>query len=67
MQQRRYALGRGVLDVGTRVAVRNRYQGWWGNGFEIAERTDDGYRVRRESDGYVLPGDFSAHDVRRRG
>ena len=58
---------RGVLTVGTRVAVRDRYQGSWGNGFEIAETTDDGYRLRRESDAYLLPGSFSPRDVRRRG
>ena len=58
---------RGVLNVGTRVAVRNRYQGSWGNGFEVVETTNDGYRLRRESDAYLLPGHFSARDVRRRG
>ncbi len=67
MELRPIAPRRGVLTVGTRVAVRNRYQGWWGDGFEIAETTQDGYRLRRVSDGYLLPVDFAARDVRRRG
>ena len=34
-------------------------------GFEIAEVTDDGYRIRRMSDGSVLGELFSRDDVRR--
>ena len=36
----------------------------WTSGFEVAEATDDGYRIRRRSDRYVLPVEFSALDVR---
>jgi hypothetical protein len=46
------------------VEVRSRYVGAWGSGFEIAERTRDGFRVRRQSDGVVLPGVFPPEDVR---
>jgi hypothetical protein len=47
------------------VDVRNRFQGTWVRGFEIAEVTDDGYRIRRMSDGSVLGELFSRDDVRR--
>jgi hypothetical protein len=45
--------------------VRNRFQGTWVRGFEIAEVTSDGYRIRRMSDGSVLGELFSRDDVRR--
>jgi hypothetical protein len=53
------------LDPGTKVDVRNRYQGTWVRGFEVAEMTDAGYRIRRLSDGSVLGELFSRDDVRR--
>ena len=56
---------RSPLAPGTKVDVRNRYQGTWVRGFEVAEVTDDGYRIRRLSDGSVLPELFSRDDVRR--
>jgi hypothetical protein len=34
-------------------------------GFEVAEFTDGGYRIRRLSDGSVLRDLFSRDDVRR--
>jgi len=34
-------------------------------GFEVAEFSDEGYRIRRLSDGSVLPDLFSRDDVRR--
>jgi hypothetical protein len=54
---RRYA-------VGSSIEVRGRFRGEWSRGFEVAEATHDGYWVRRLSDRYVLPVEFSAHDVR---
>ena len=42
------------MAPGTKVDVRNRFQGTWVRGFEIAEVTDEGYRIRRMSDGSVL-------------
>jgi len=42
------------LSPGTKVDVRNRYQGTWVRGFEVAEFTGEGYLIRRLSDGSVL-------------
>jgi hypothetical protein len=53
------------LAPGTKVDVRNRYQGTWVRGFEVAEATPDGYRIRRLSDGSILGDLFSREDVRR--
>ena len=55
---------RSPLTPGTRVDVRNRYLGIWNRGFEVAECTEDGYRIRRLSDGSVLSELFSRDDVR---
>jgi hypothetical protein len=55
---------------GTRVQVRNRFDGGWSpSPFEIAEAIDHTptaptYRLRRLSDGVVLPTDFISEDVR---
>jgi hypothetical protein len=53
---------------GTRVEVRSRFDARWARGFEIAEIVEEddlpGYRVRRRSDGSVLPSLFSGDDVR---
>jgi hypothetical protein len=56
---------RSPLTVGTKVDVRNRYQGTWVRGFEVAEVTEDGYRIRRLSDGSTLGELFVRDDVRR--
>ena len=56
---------RSPLAPGTAVDVRNRYQGTWVRGFEVAEFTDGGYRIRRLSDGSILGDLFSRDDVRR--
>jgi hypothetical protein len=53
------------LVPGTQVDVRNRYQGTWVRGFEVAEFTEQGYRIRRLSDGSILGELFSRDDVRR--
>jgi hypothetical protein len=50
--------------VGTAIEVREHFRGRWSNGFEIAAETRDGYWVRRMSDRYVLPLQFSGRDVR---
>jgi hypothetical protein len=55
---------RQVLAVGTSVEVRGHFIGEWSGGFEVAETTHDGYRVRRLSDRYLLPVAFLDHDVR---
>jgi hypothetical protein len=56
---------RSPLAPGTQIDVRNRYQGTWTRGFEVAEITPDGYRIRRLSDGSILSELFSRDDVRR--
>jgi hypothetical protein len=53
------------LAVGVPIEVRSHFHGDWTNGFEIAETTPDGFRLRRLSDRTVLPTEFPAHDIRR--
>lgn len=52
------------LAPGDKVEVRKRFDASWAKGFEVAELTDDGVRVRRLSDGAVLPVDFDWDDIR---
>ena len=59
------AQSRVPLTPGTKVDVRNRYQGTWVRGFEVAEVKGDGYRIRRLSDGTTLDDLFPRDDVRR--
>ena len=56
---------RAELRKGTKVEVRNRFDGSWARGFEVAEQEADHYLVMRLSDGEVLPVPFDADDVRR--
>ena len=58
------ATSRDTLATGTAVDVRSRYVGAWSSGFEVAEPVNDGYRIRRLSDGSVLPDVFTTDDVR---
>jgi hypothetical protein len=52
----------------TRVEVRSRFDGSWVPGFEVAEVREVGaerlFRVRRCSDGLVLPTNFGSEEVR---
>ena len=50
---------------GEPVEVYNAFSGDWSTGFAVAEATDAGYRLRRVSDGAVLPVVFGPADVRR--
>jgi hypothetical protein len=52
------------LPLGTPVQVRDRFEFAFHSGFEVSEATDGGYRLRRRSDGVVLPVEFSVRDVR---
>ena len=52
------------LARGTRVDVRSRFVGAWSRGFEVEEAVAQGYRIRRVSDGAVLPDVFSDEEVR---
>ena len=54
-----------LLRTGTPVDVRSRFVGSWSRGFEVAEQVaEHGYRLRRVSDGTVLPDVFSDEEVR---
>ena len=52
-----------LVDVGRSVSVRNRYLGTWSHGFEVAALLDDGYLIRRASDGTVFEEVFGFGDV----
>lgn len=60
------------MRPGTRVEVRSRFESRWSRGFEVADLVDserDGrgepmYKVRRRSDGSILPVNFSEQDLR---
>ncbi len=54
------------LSTGTEVEVLTRYERRWTTGFEIASVDDGRFRLRRRSDGAVLPMSFSAKEVRAR-
>jgi hypothetical protein len=53
-----------TLEPGVAVVVRNRFHRTWSAGFEVAARTATGYRIRRQSDRYVLPAEFSPSELR---
>ena len=53
------------LTPGVKVEVRTGFDRSWAPGFLIEEHTPDGYRVRRRTDGEVLPVTFPRSDVRR--
>jgi len=61
-----------MLPPGSRVEVRNRFDGSWSTGFEVAETlpppkggAPGGYRVRRVTDDAVLNATFRPDDLRR--
>jgi len=56
--------GTPAYAVGTRVEVTNRFDRRWSRGFEVAEIVGAGYRLRRLSDGRVIPAVFSAAELR---
>jgi hypothetical protein len=53
-----------LIAIGIQVEVRNQYLGTWNGGFEVVDVTDDGYIIRRRSDGIVLPTAIAFDDVR---
>ncbi|HEV7887055.1 MAG TPA: hypothetical protein VGO92_05815, partial [Acidimicrobiales bacterium] len=57
------------VPAGTAVEIRSRFDGSWTAGFEVDEVIDDAspqYRVRRLSDGALLPRLFAAGEVAER-
>jgi hypothetical protein len=53
-----------VLEYGTKVEVRQRFDGKWARGFVVENSNAEGYTVRREHDDMVLPERFPADEVR---
>jgi hypothetical protein len=53
------------FPIGTDIEVRDRFCANWQRGFEVADAYQHGYRVRRRSDGYVLPVPFGTEEIRR--
>lgn len=54
-----------TLAAGTKVEVRTAYDRSWARGFEVVEASEEGYRLRRLSDGAELPALFARDDIRR--
>jgi hypothetical protein len=52
------------LASGANVEVLVRYQNHWARGFEVVSVDDDGYWLRRRSDGAILPVAFADHEIR---
>jgi hypothetical protein len=52
------------LTGGTVVELYSAFNSAWAPGFEIVDSVPGGYRVRRVSDGAVLPGHTSRADLR---
>jgi hypothetical protein len=52
------------IELGSVVEVRGGLDRTWSKGFSIAAIVDDGYTIRRRSDGRVLPTTFAAGSVR---
>jgi hypothetical protein len=58
------------MEPGTRVEVRSRFDRRWARGFEVdaivveADESGNGYRIKRRSDGAVLPALFVSDEVR---
>lgn len=63
--------GDSIVEDGTEIELYSAFDRTWSAGFEIASAAEVGYRVRRHSDGSLLPGytsraDFRALDARER-
>jgi hypothetical protein len=53
-----------VLQVGEQVEVHTKFNDSWVGGFEVAEVVEGGYRLRRTSDGSLLPDLTGEADLR---
>jgi hypothetical protein len=53
-----------LFEHGVHVEVRQRFDRRWVRGFLVESANSDGYVVRREHDGIVLPERFSSEEVR---
>jgi len=54
-----------VLAPGTRVEVRDGFEGHWHRGYVVAGHDEDGYRLRRASDDTLLPRPLPRTSIRR--
>ena len=61
----REAQGERVLEPGTRIEVRDGFEGQWHKGFLVDAVGPDGYEVRRTSDDTLLPAPLPRSAVRR--
>lgn len=52
------------LAPGTEVEVKSTFDRTWKRGFAVAEPAEQGYLLRRHSDGAVLPTPFPPDSVR---
>jgi hypothetical protein len=59
------AKGDRVLEPGTRVEVRDGFEGLWHKGYVVDALEPDGYVIRRTSDGTLLPRRLPREAVRR--
>jgi hypothetical protein len=59
------------MEPGSEVEVQSRFNGSWVRGFEVVEvgvqEQPDSVRIRRRSDGAVLPALFNTERVREVG
>jgi hypothetical protein len=53
-----------LVAVGTPVEVRSRFVGSWSRGFEVADHRGGRYRIKRLSDGSILPDEFDPSEIR---
>jgi hypothetical protein len=53
-----------LIPVGTPVEVRSRFVGSWSRGFEVADHPHGRYKIKRLSDGSVLPDEFDPEEIR---
>lgn len=53
-----------TMRKGNIVEVKNNFTGKWSKGFEIAEVEQNRYRLRRLSDGSIIPYRFTSRDLR---
>ncbi len=65
MNERDAGTDRPLLLEGTRVEVRTGFDDSWSSGFAVEAHDGEGYRLRRRSDGQVLPVVFAPTQVRR--
>ena len=56
--------GESIVEDGTPIELYSAFDQTWSAGFEIASAAEVGYRVRRDSDGSLLPGYTSRADIR---